>query len=556
MNRKKTLLILLTTFLWLIVNSCASKYKRAPLGGEEDKTKPTILAVFPENKTTNLAKEGFQVNIEFSEFIDYKSFKKAISISPYKIKDNYEISFDENEITIDFFDLEEDLTILIVINSSLKDLRGNNLAQNHLLCYSTSDHISDGKIRGKCRYSIVNNVINKVKPNLVKFLLYDYQELKKYNFELDSLTFDYYLTLNDDYSFSLDYLERKKYYPLIFLDKNSNNRVEINSEILSYNYENIDLRKTNNPFYEFVLGSQDTIAPFLENITVIDKKLLKLEFSEKLRNYPKIVDQVENDNKKILFKTFNSPKEKELYLSLQDSLKPDTRLKIDLGASIYDFNNNKIQKEARLKSIFLGDSLPKSHPRIIQKPENFYYLNDTLKLLLNKPNLTNFKCSFLDLKNDSNEIVLKRMNKNSLSYKYLLDKNLLKEQNYLLLVKNNADTLNFSKVKIKEEIGFGTISGKINLNKSSKNLKLVVNSTNKKLKYFLDAKNNADYKIKVKPGKYLLGVYNDLNQNESFTISQNKAKFEFAKILNDTILVRKNWENEKVNINEKKDQDE
>ena len=72
---KKLILIIIT---FLLINSCA--HQLPPGGGEVDMIPPEVVEVYPPDGTINYDDNYFE--IEFSEYVDRRSLKDALFISP------------------------------------------------------------------------------------------------------------------------------------------------------------------------------------------------------------------------------------------------------------------------------------------------------------------------------------------------------------------------------------------------------------------------------------------------------------------------------------------
>ncbi len=119
----------------------------APSGGPEDETPPAFVSALP--KAGSLHFEGGRITLHFSEYIDEKSLKNAVKISP-RLDTPIEPEYGDDEIILDFpTDLLTDQTYVITINRNLKDERGVALAQSIQVAYSTGGVIDEGHISGQ-----------------------------------------------------------------------------------------------------------------------------------------------------------------------------------------------------------------------------------------------------------------------------------------------------------------------------------------------------------------------------------------------------------------------
>ena len=134
--------------LWMIsffIYSCAAV--APPDGGPKDETPPQFIMADP--KAGSLHFNGGKVSIKFSEYIDEKSIKNAIKVSP-RLDSPVETIYADDEIILDFpSDLLEDQTYVITINRNLKDERSVALGQSIQIAFSTGDIIDESSISGR-----------------------------------------------------------------------------------------------------------------------------------------------------------------------------------------------------------------------------------------------------------------------------------------------------------------------------------------------------------------------------------------------------------------------
>ncbi|MFB3057654.1 MAG: Ig-like domain-containing protein, partial [Ignavibacteriaceae bacterium] len=100
----KQLILIILTFL--LINSCANQLP--PGGGEVDKIPPEVVEVYPSEGTINYDDNYFE--IEFSEYVDRRSFKDALFISP-NIEGRLNYEWTGTSISVEFVEgLKEDVT--------------------------------------------------------------------------------------------------------------------------------------------------------------------------------------------------------------------------------------------------------------------------------------------------------------------------------------------------------------------------------------------------------------------------------------------------------------
>ncbi len=137
------IVIALTAFL----SGCANQ--QPPGGGEEDKIPPKVRIISPKANTTNF--RGNSVILEFSEYVDRRSFQDAFRISPF-IKGDIDYNWGGKEVEIIFpselHKLEPNKTFVINISTTLKDIHGNSISEPISLAFSTGSKIDMGEIEG------------------------------------------------------------------------------------------------------------------------------------------------------------------------------------------------------------------------------------------------------------------------------------------------------------------------------------------------------------------------------------------------------------------------
>lgn len=129
----------------ILFSSCANQLP--PPGGDEDVTPPAVVRISPAENTVNFS--GKSIIIEFSEYVDRRSFQDALFISP-KPKSDVEINYSGTEVEIFFPDgLEPNRTYTIYIGKTLKDIRrGNPLSEPIQFAISTGSKIDRGRLTG------------------------------------------------------------------------------------------------------------------------------------------------------------------------------------------------------------------------------------------------------------------------------------------------------------------------------------------------------------------------------------------------------------------------
>jgi len=145
-----------------IFSGCANQLP--PGGGEVDKTPPEITELYPPNGTVNYKENYFQLS--FSEFVDKRSLKDAIFISPSPGGDlELDWSWSGRSVKVTFpKPLKPNTTYAITVGTDLVDYNAKNrMASAFPISFSTGSVIDKGEITGK---------IYSEKPNGVMLFAY------------------------------------------------------------------------------------------------------------------------------------------------------------------------------------------------------------------------------------------------------------------------------------------------------------------------------------------------------------------------------------------------
>ncbi len=136
--------LIICTFLFSF--SCA--VQQPPTGGEDDNTPPKVVEIYPPDNTINFS--GNKIRITFDEYVDRRSFREALFISP-KPKGEINLNWSGKEVEIEFsVPLEKNKTYVFTIGKLLKDVnKGNPITEPISFAISTGPVIDRCKISGK-----------------------------------------------------------------------------------------------------------------------------------------------------------------------------------------------------------------------------------------------------------------------------------------------------------------------------------------------------------------------------------------------------------------------
>ncbi|MCX7834319.1 MAG: Ig-like domain-containing protein [Ignavibacteria bacterium] len=134
--------------LFLLIFGFYCAVQEPPSGGEDDTTPPKVVEIYPPNNTVNF--KDNKIRITFDEYVDRRSFREALFISP-RPKGDIILNWSGKEVEIEFSTpLEKNRTYVFTIGKLLKDVnRGNPITEPISFAISTGATIDEGKISGR-----------------------------------------------------------------------------------------------------------------------------------------------------------------------------------------------------------------------------------------------------------------------------------------------------------------------------------------------------------------------------------------------------------------------
>ncbi|MBN2788686.1 MAG: Ig-like domain-containing protein [Candidatus Delongbacteria bacterium] len=525
----------------IILVSCATDYRRWPSGGIEDRISPTITYFTPEIGSLNQDKD-IVAEIEFDEFIDYASTRNAITISPYSAQDRSRITWYEKSVKIEFSELGEDQTVLIVVNTSLSDLRKNTLKNNFILNFSTGSKIDTKEFAGKVDGAIINKKIEFLNYSKLKVNLYRKGDFRFY--DINKINPEYSIGVSSDMSYKFTNVSADNYVPVVCYDKNNNSKIELDDEYIALT-DVIDLKTNDKLDHDFTLAKIDTIPPFIKDIVMKESDILEIVLSENVKNIKNILSEITQTDNVIEYEELYDIDIRDKFYIKSNNLDISKEITVVLN-EVTDIYSNSINEKMRSKSVFVGDSVKRSILRINsdfsssifndQKIAVKYNLIDPDSLFIEL--ISNVDSSIINL----NDIAEKKLFKTEID----LSKKVIEDGKYLLAVKRGEKLIFSKNVNLESELGYGIVSGVMEGSSGSVNI-IFQNCKNTNLSYCENVQ-TTDYKIKLRPGKYLCAAYEDTNSDGIFSLDHNQKSMERSVFLKDTVLVRKNWESGDINF--------
>ncbi|MBU4485949.1 MAG: hypothetical protein KKD38_03395, partial [Candidatus Delongbacteria bacterium] len=401
---------------------------------------------------------------------------------------------------------------------------------------STGDKIDKKNISG-----FINGAINK---NAVAPINYSKIKVNLYSFSEDSINYtkeepEYSVGLSSDFKFELKNLSSGIYKMIAFNDINNDSKPQFESEMIGFTSEQVDLTDKDSLNCELTLGYNDTEPPFIKNTSIVENNIIKIEFSEELYKQDRLIDSLQLNNIPAKFTEYVSSDDKKNVYAKTEIFKIGDVVKIKLK-DIKDQFGNMIKPNFRTKTHSVTDTIPVPFFKITGKLPNTIASDQKLAVSTSYFENDSLSIRLLDQKDSLITILYKVIILDPYKYTVDLRENEIVPNDYELQIVLGDSIIQKSKIIIKEETGYGQISGKI-INAGSNDFVIICRSVTEgesKAELFKDA----GYKIDLKPGKYLFALIADNDTDGIFSMNIFKNSIEKAVFLKDTILVRKNWE--------------
>ncbi len=234
----RTLLKIIPAILTaILISSCANQLP--PQGGEIDRIPPKAVSIIPQNGTVNYTGNSF--TIEFDKYVDRRSFRESLFISP-KPKGDLDYSWSGKEVTVSFSKpLEKNKTYLVTIGKGLKDIRqGNTLNSPIIFAFSTGNIIDKGSVIGK----VFNLSEKAVSPESYKNLLVSAYLADGKDINPEKSEPDFICPVNSDGSYEFSNLPQSKIRLFAVMDNDKNYIFNKDYDNISVNEGDIDLSDT------------------------------------------------------------------------------------------------------------------------------------------------------------------------------------------------------------------------------------------------------------------------------------------------------------------------
>lgn len=542
----KQLILIILTFIF--INSCA--HQLPPGGGELDKIPPEVVEIYPLDGTINYDDNYFE--IEFSEYVDRRSLKDALFISP-NIEGRLIYEWTGTSISVEFVEgLKEDVTYTITVGTDLVDRNNKNrMASSFTFSFSTGSTIDRRTISGRVYSDDQEGV-----------LIYTY----KMDEDVDTLLKrkpDYVSQTGNDGSFKLYGLGESNYRLFAIKDEYRDLIYDLNLDLIGLPNQDISLQGSDTSFtgIYFRLFKADTTAPRLLKGIMTDERHILATFTEKIDD-----DLLTSDNFYVIDSTTNKQSAITFVFSKQGKfdeivLVPEIKLESEndvflIAKILKDTVDNKYANDfVQLTVSDRPDTIPANVTA--SEPENYstvdfidpkikFYFNDGFRKEDIQRNITftdtlykgvPFKISY----NDDATMVVSPL------------KNLITEKDYIIKLDLNAfvdaagnrqDSIYEFKFNTISGLDFTGVNGKLLNVHFHKNPVLVLeNIDNEKLKYQKNVSEEDFTFERVEAGKYLLWCYFDEDSNYQYSYGwPDPIKFsERFSVYSDTLKLKPRW---------------
>ena len=546
-NTEQPIKIFLFFIALFFLMSCANQLP--PGGGEVDKIPPEIIYLYPEDGTLNYD-EDF-IELEFSEYVDKRSFKEALFISP-AIDEQLEINWSGTSVEVVFpTGLKDSLTYVVTIGTDVVDVNNKNrMANAYSFSFATGDKIDkrtiDGKVYGK-----------EIEGTLIF----------AYKFSEDTVNYilkkpDYLSQIGKDGSYKLNGLAESVYRVFAVKDQYRDFIYQADQDFIGMPFQNISLIGADSSYsgLDFFLMKVDTLKPRLLTTVMTDKNHIVVTLSEECdsltyqsENY-EIVDSTSNVSIPIEYSYQSKSKKEEFILSFNQQLDLEDIYYL-CAKELRDIEGNVFVNE--LSGIVVTDKPDTTAPKLyrtnpnrngstdFKNPEVLIYFDDAIA---NKE--IKSAIQFSDTSKNEIAFSVKFIDDATLSIKS--EKDLKPEKNYEIKIDlskfldaagNKIDSSYSLKFSTITGVEFTGLSGKVITSKE--NVVVVLQDSKDSKKYFtaLPDKTSTYSFERIGAGTYSLWIYSDTDSSKTFNMGypdpfKYSEEFYFAK---DTLKLLPRW---------------
>jgi hypothetical protein len=541
-------LTLVITIL-LVVSRCANQLP--PGGGDVDKIPPEIVETYPLKNTINYDENYFE--IEFSEYVDKRSFNDALFISP-NIEGKLIFDWTGTTVTVGFEEgLETDITYTVTIGTDLVDRNNKNrMSSTYSFAFSTGETIDRRSISGKVYSSEPEGI-----------LIYAYK-LDEGADTLINRKPNYVSQTGNDGTFELNGLGNAVYRLFAVKDEYRDLLYTLDQDMIGVPNMDISLTGQDTVFtgINFKLFKADTTAPRLLKGIMTDEKHILLTVSEEpdksvinVNNFY-LFDSTENKQSHIyqIFKKYG--KTDEIVLVANEQFNTKNAVYLFAGTLSDSSHNSFLNDFVQLTISNRPDTLPVNIAATIPADKNtgIDFENPKIKIFFNDAVLSNnieAGVSFTDTLNNSINFILEFTDGATMNI--VPSQRLIPEKDYIIkcnlnyfkdISGNSQDSVYQFRFKTFSGLDYTGITGSL-IGKDSLNNAIIVleNMDKSNLSYQLKVEENDFSFNEVDAGKYRLWCYFDADSNNQFNYGWSQP-IEYSEkffVYPDTLKLKPRW---------------
>ena len=548
-------------FLYALLLSYGCAQIKPLSGGEKDTIPPNIIQTNPKSFELNVKSKEFY--FVFDEIIDGSKLKEKLIISPF-----YEGSFEsivkKNTLLLSFDSaFEKETTYIFSFADGISDITEGNPSIYSKYIFSTGNRIDSSSVSGVVFDPIENKFIEGAVVGLYH---------REDSFDLFSKKPIYFAFSDVDGHFKIENIKEGSYTIYAFQDENKNFIAEYKTEKFGFKNLPINVARKSERIPIFIYN-EDLTELGLQRVRKKDS-VFEVVYNKNIKSYTLSNKKFQNslyDNKTIsFFKTFdvdsvlleiktvdetNKNSLDSVYVMFND----DTKAKINIKSSfevssqniddtvLYYLKTNVPLTKYQYQSNFYVDTIP--------IPKNYYIdknkkINNNMiegRLFVSVDSLFNFierkkENTIIDSLLFNNDSIFKT----TLSYYNNLN---LKKLTYKIgrdqLLTITGDTLKDinQTFNVRESEYYGSLKGSILKIINERNYIIELVSDNLSLVLKNETKSPNFEFNNIVPGKYLIRIYDDTNNNKEWDYYSITTKKESEKIyfFQDLIDIRSNW---------------
>lgn len=549
-NSKIKLIIFVIIPIIFLISDCANQLP--PGGGEVDKIPPKIKSVYPEDGTTNFKDDYFE--LEFSEYVDKRTFKDAIFISP-AIEGNLETDWTGTTVTVNFPEkLKDNITYVVTIGTDVVDYNNKNrMEQAFSFTFSTGNKIDHKIISGK---------VYSGKPDGI--FIFAYKTINKDTLNPAKIKPDYISQTGKDGTFKLLGLSEGIYRVFAVNDQYKDLLFQAGQDKIGMPFKDISMSENDTLFsnLNFFLTSADTTKPRLLNAVMTDEQHVLVTLTKdydstiiRADNF-QLIDSTTNEIIKPKYAFKGRTKKDELVLAIQKNIPVENSVYLKTD-TLKDKLNNVYLND--FTSLTISDKPDTTRPNIFRtipsmRSSNVDYKNPKFKVFLDdainvsklKQNITfsdtlNTFVPFMINTIDDASFIIKPIENIKPQTDYLIKINLNKMPD---IAGNVRDSVYIIKFRTTSGLDFTGAAGSVyNINLNN-NPVLVLENTSTPDRYQKVLNGSSKFNFdRINPGKYLLWCYYDRDSSGTYTYGWPypfKPSEEFS-FYPDTLNLRARW---------------